>query len=566
MALSIKDGAGSTTSLKTTLTGSDHMPHHIVQAVSGSVTVTSSLAAPVYVTGNVSINQPVNVDVDISDKLTVVVSSSANNNSLWVTSSTTYPVYTQLSNIATTGIPGGGTALVVSLSGSTGSFNQVQLFDSYVTIANTGINQLIGYLTAATDLGDSDYRIKVITTGSSAVAINNAAADVAFNALSYSFAENSLKVKLTGSNTIKEGAYDILLVRTTGSETTIANTGFQQAINYVTAATDLSDNQYKIKVKITGSTEDSPQYVTGTLNTNLFGVNKYGLSAGSALVVKVTASSDSDPVIISGSTDIGVTKYGFSAGSALIVKVTASNSDTYPVQLNNVSTVAYSEGQALVVKVTASTDGPYGVTLDGISSYGYSGGAALVTKLTQSGMQNEPFWVTGTVNSNASVSVNDGLKVELSGTNVKQLSGSSSNTYLQTSIAPVATTSTLKSYVLPNWGGPVPTGDANVILFDWSTPDSGTVCAASSSVTRKSLTIFNDSQYNVYFMIGLPHAEQTNGFNLYSTTNRPNAYSFVLYPSGTYFAEPHNVGMRHSMYLVSGSLSGETKISVTETY
>jgi hypothetical protein len=47
MALTIKDGAGSTTSLKTTLTGSDHMPHHVVQAVSGTVAVTASVASPV---------------------------------------------------------------------------------------------------------------------------------------------------------------------------------------------------------------------------------------------------------------------------------------------------------------------------------------------------------------------------------------------------------------------------------------------------------------------------------------------------------------------------------------
>lgn len=55
MALTIKDGAGSTTSLKTTLTGSDHMPHHIVQAVSGTVAITSSAANPAFITGSVSV-------------------------------------------------------------------------------------------------------------------------------------------------------------------------------------------------------------------------------------------------------------------------------------------------------------------------------------------------------------------------------------------------------------------------------------------------------------------------------------------------------------------------------
>jgi hypothetical protein len=91
MALTIKDGAGSITNLKTTLTGSEHMPHHVVQAVSGTVAVSASAANPVYVTGNVSITQPVNVDVNLSDQLTVVVSSSQNNNAVWITSSANYP-------------------------------------------------------------------------------------------------------------------------------------------------------------------------------------------------------------------------------------------------------------------------------------------------------------------------------------------------------------------------------------------------------------------------------------------------------------------------------------------
>ena len=539
MALTIKDGAGSTTSLKTTLTGSDHMPHHIVQAVSGTVTVTSSVANPVYVTGNISVNQPINVDVDISDKLTVVISSSANNNAVWVTSSATYPVFTQLSNITTTGIPGGGTALVVSLSGSTGSFNQVQLFDSYVTIANTGINQLIGYLTAATDLGNSDYRLKVITTGSSAVTINNSAADAAFSALSYSFADNSLKVKLTGSNTVKEGSYDILLVRGTGSQTEITNNGFNQLINYLTASTDLSDNDYRLKVKITGS--------SGVLITNTTG------SPGNIRLSDIAYQNTT-------------------AGNALLVKVTASNQDVYSTQLSNVSTAAFSGGAALVVRITSSNEiNPVYITGNvdlGVAKYGFSGGAALVTKITASATQDNPFWVTGTVSTiGGGGSVSDGLKVELSGSNVKTISGSLTNTYLQTSIAPVATGSALKTFAPPNWGGPVPSGDPNVIIFDWSAA-SGTVNAASSSINRKSLTFFNDSPHNVYIMMGEPIGGygQTNGFSIYQVSSKPNFYSFVLYPSGTYFAEPHNVGMKHGMFLVSSSVSSETRVFITETY
>jgi hypothetical protein len=543
MALPIKDGNAALTSLKTTLTGSDHMPHHIVQAVSGTVTVTSSVSSPVYisgttavtasstnpvyVTGAVSISQPVSVDVVVGDNIFVTSSlsaplyvSSSNNSPILVTgtvglqsntvtasisSSTINPVYVQLNNITTTGITSGsGTALVVSLSGGIGNENKVQLYDSYVTIANTGINQLIGYLTAATDLGNSDYRLKVITTGSSAVTINNNAADAAFNALSYSFADNSLKVKLTGSNTIQEGGKDILLVRGTGSQTEITNTGFGQLVNNLTAAIDTGDNTYKLLVKTTGSSN-----------------------------------------------------------------VTINNTTGSPanVRLSDINTYSFSGGTALVVKVTASTTDPYTVNLDGVSKYSYTGGAGLVTKIT--GTSNaDPIWVTGTVTTNASVTVNDGLKVELSGTNVKQISGSSTNTYLQTSIAAVATGSSLKVFAPPNWGGPVPSGDQNVIIIDWSTSESGTFCAASASVSRKSLTIFNNSPHNFYMLIGNPWGglEATNGFSLYQTSSIPNMSSFILYPSGAYSADPHNVGIRHNMFLTSGTIDGETRILVTETY
>ncbi len=107
MALPVKDGNGTLTSLKTTLTGSDHMPHHIVQAVSGTVAVTSSAASPlfvtssnaiavtassanpVYITGAVNVSQPISVDLVVGDNVFVTSSLSA---PLYVSSSDNSPI------------------------------------------------------------------------------------------------------------------------------------------------------------------------------------------------------------------------------------------------------------------------------------------------------------------------------------------------------------------------------------------------------------------------------------------------------------------------------------------
>lgn len=517
MALIIKDGAGSTTSLKTTLTGSDHMPHHIVQAVSGTVAVTSSVANPVYVTGNISVNQPISVDVDISDKLTVVVSSSENNNTVWVTSSATYPVYTRLSNITTTGIPGGGTALVVSLSGSTGSFNQVQLYDSYVTIANTGINQLIGYLTAATDLGDSDYRLKVITTGSSAVTINNNAADTAFNALSYSFADNSLKVKLTGSNTVQEGPYDILLVRGTGSQTEITNTGFNQLINYITAATDLGNSDYRLKVNV--------------LNTASVNVSNIGADVAFT-ALSYSFADNSLKVKLTGSNTIQEGPYDI-----LLVRGTGSQTEITNTgfgQLVNSLTAAIDTGDN-TYKLLVKTTGSSAVTID--NNFADNAFAALSSSFSSSALRV----VLGNSVNTIDIDSYKALVVKLT---------SSSTEVTNTSTEPLYVTASGSLSVKEK---PVKTSTVNAFnypgQFNW-TVNSGTFVLAAEDENRKGLMISNPSQENLYIIVG---SGSTNGFTLNSTGSAPDVFSFIIYPSGTYIAEPVMAAAFHAGFFVSQS-------------
>jgi hypothetical protein len=138
MALSVKDGNGTLTSLKTTLTGSDHMPHHVIQEISGSnistivskltdisssaaavQTVTASLANPVYVTGAVQVSQPVSVDLVIGDNVFVTSSlsaplyvSSSNNSPILITGTVNvdnYPAITTVTASTTSPVPVTGT-------------------------------------------------------------------------------------------------------------------------------------------------------------------------------------------------------------------------------------------------------------------------------------------------------------------------------------------------------------------------------------------------------------------------------------------------------------------------
>lgn len=187
-----------------------------------------------------------------------------------------------------------------------------------------------------------------------------------------------------------------------------------------------------------------------------------------------------------------------------------------------------------------------------------------VSTVSVSSSASSSVWVTGTVNTN----VSNGLKVELSGTNVKIISGSLTNTYLQVSIAAVATGSVRRAYACTGSTG----FQTGLILFDWGSPASGTVTLASSSIDRKSLTISNPSPQSLYVIIGIdnpldPVSQITNQFAIGNTSSIPSEYTFIIYPSGTYFADPHNSGLFHGGYMVSASnFDTNTRVFVTETY
>jgi hypothetical protein len=88
--------------------------------------------------------------------------------------------------------------------------------------------------------------------------------------------------------------------------------------------------------------------------------------------------------------------------------------------------------------------------------------------------------------------------------------------------------------------------------YDWTTVASGTFTLAQNNTNRKGLTIFNPGPYNLYIAYS-NIANDTNGFILSSTSSAPDLFSFVLYASGTYFADNTLVGVCHGGYFISGS-------------
>jgi hypothetical protein len=92
-----------------------------------------------------------------------------------------------------------------------------------------------------------------------------------------------------------------------------------------------------------------------------------------------------------------------------------------------------------------------------------------------------------------------------------------------------------------NWAG---TGSSNI---------SGTFILAGTSYGRRGVMFANNTNKDLYVAIGDNDLGSTNGFLLTTTASAPAVYSFILYPSGTYFAESAFVGIKHSGFFVSSS-------------
>lgn len=117
------------------------------------------------------------------------------------------------------------------------------------------------------------------------------------------------------------------------------------------------------------------------------------------------------------------------------------------------------------------------------------------------------------------------------------------------------TSSLLSPVVAYAYSPPVTTVAASSITsFTWATAASGTFSLASNSLTRRGLTVFNPGPYNLYIAFSTAGGT-TNGFTLLNTASAPTQYSFIVFPSGTYTADPTTIGVYHGGYFISGSSS-----------
>jgi len=286
---------------------------------------------------------------------------------------------------------------------------------------------------------------------------------------------------------------------------------------------------------------------------------KDGLGASKTLATGLSGSDLVPFHAISGTVNITGTELTASLVNSSFV-VTSSKTQPLFVISDTDKPVVVANTAATPLFVTSSKAEPLFVISDTDKPVIVANTAATPLFVTSSATY--PFYVTSSVPLTVAIS-GAASAVELTGSSVKQMTGSSTNTYLQVSIAPVASGSVRKRFAPAGYTGPQFGIDST---FDWSSAASGTVCLASASFYRKTLTIVNPTADSLFISIGADSGlTGTNGLAINSTASAATEYSFILYPSGTYFAEPHNVGMFHGGYMISGSSSGN-RIFVTETY
>jgi hypothetical protein len=508
--LIIKDGNGSLTGLSTFSGSKGLIPEH---AITGAVNVSASAANPVYVTGNVSISQPVNVDIVVGDNVFVTSSIAS---PVYISASTSSPLPISLYDINsgyTTGAGTGKSALLVYLTGAAG--NKVEIKD--LTLDNGKVPVTSSYANPIYAVGL--MQITTSVNSPALVQINNDNADEAFNAISSSFGGNELRVVLSGSgNTVKMGGYEVVWVRTTGSAVTVDNEGFQQLVNYLTAAVDLTDSSYKLKVVTTGSSAVS-------IN------NQSADAAFNALSQSFVGNQFR--VQLSGSTNtIRVGNY-----DAVVVRTTGSEvtvTNTITASINNfpaVQSVSLSGISTILDPVTNSTGSA--VSLIGDDNY---------VTLVQSTAS-----VTSSKGNPLFVISDSDKPVYVANQSANGLYITSSNSFpLQVQIKP-PTYASKQKYV------------ANQFGFDWAI-NSGTFVLATQDSGRKSLIISNPSPHELYISVG---SGALNGFQIDSLTIPPETYSFIVYPSGTYTADEYAASVFHAGFFVSQSDNSSLKALAT---
>jgi len=166
-----------------------------------------------------------------------------------------------------------------------------------------------------------------------------------------------------------------------------------------------------------------------------------------------------------------------------------------------------------------------------------------------------PIPVTG--NINVDVVVGDLINITASASAPVYVTGvltvnTGSSTVNIGSVVTVTSSVTQPVYVSQK---PVTTVNKNFVnTFDW-TIDNGAFAIADEDTNRKGLVLFNPGPYNLYVSLDTDGVVGDKGFIITDTGSSPDLFSFIVYASGTYFADDTTVGVYHAGYFISGSAS-----------
>lgn len=271
--------------------------------------------------------------------------------------------------------------------------------------------------------------------------------------------------------------------------------------------------------------------------------------------VNVTASA-ANPVYVTGSVQISqpvsvdlVVGDNVFVTSSIAAPLYISSSANSPVLVTGTvsTTVVVSDG----LRVTSSAAFPVYVSSSDNNPINITGSTAS----SVFNLSTNPLWVTSSFTNPVYVTSSNGKELFVTNTSATPIHVTSSNAF------PLITKNTIATSVTR-------TGFSTFAAsIDWTSTSpsnvSGTFILAAESSTRKGLMFANSTDKNLYVALGDTDYASTNGFLLISTASVPASYSFVLYPSGTYFAEPGFVNVKHSGFFVSSSNISVAITSVT---
>jgi len=307
------------------------------------------------------------------------------------------------------------------------------------------------------------------------------------------------------------------------------------------------------------SSATNPVYVTGTVQisqpVNVDIVVGDNISVTSSLAAPLYISSSvNSPVLVTGTVTVTASHINPAYINGVVSVSSISSNVNVVVDADKYAYPGSTLG-ALVTKITASDVSPIFVTSSQVRPI-YVTGGVVFTDSEVHNFQNTALWITNSLSNPIYISSSIGRELFIANTQVTAIHTTSSNANPVVTKNVIATTPIRNSFSsfagTINWAG---TGSSNI---------SGTFILAQDSSARKGLMFANSTNKDLYIALGDTDFSSTNGFLLTSTASAPSYYSFIIYPSGTYFAEQVFVNIKHSGFFVSSS-NIDVKISSITT-